>query len=80
MDFVTRLLTIIRNSEEVDVILVIVDCYTKISFFIVVNIMINTTELAEVFYREIKCKWGLPKGIVTNRGMTFTSKFWKILY
>jgi hypothetical protein len=56
MDFITRLLTIIRNSEEVDVILVIVDRYTKMSFFIIVNIMINVIKLAEVFYREIKYK------------------------
>jgi hypothetical protein len=56
IDFITRLLTIIRNSKEVDIILVIVDYYTKISFFIIINIMINTTKLAKVFYKEIKYK------------------------
>jgi hypothetical protein len=56
MDFVTRLLTTIRDGEEVDVILVIVDRYIKMSFFIIVNIMINAAKLAEVFYREIEYK------------------------
>jgi hypothetical protein len=37
-------------------ILVIIDYYTKISFFIVVNIIINAAKLAKVFYREIEYK------------------------
>jgi transposase InsO family protein len=56
-----------------------VDRYTKMSFFTAVNTMTNAAKLAEIFYREIECKWGPPKGIVTDRGTTFTSKFWKIL-
>jgi hypothetical protein len=68
-------LTIIRDGGKVDVILVIVDCYTKISFFTIVSIMINTVKLAKIFYRKIKYKWGLLKGIITNKGMIFISKF-----
>jgi hypothetical protein len=56
IDFITRLLTIIRDSEKVDIILIIVNRYTKISFFITVNIIINTNKLAKVFYKKIKCK------------------------
>jgi hypothetical protein len=56
MDFITRLLITIRDGKEVDIILVIVDRYTKMSFFIIVNIMINITKLAKVFYKKIKYK------------------------
>jgi len=56
IDFVTKLPTAIRDSGEVDIILVIVNHYTKMSFFTTVSTIINAAKLAEIFYREIKCK------------------------
>jgi hypothetical protein len=79
MDFVTGLPTAIIDGKEVDAILVIVDRFTKMSFFFPVNTIMNAAELGEIFYREIECKWGPPRGIVTDRGTIFTSKFWKTL-
>jgi transposase InsO family protein len=57
----------------------IVDRFTKMSFFLPVNSLINASELATIFYREIECKYGPPQGIVTDRGTTFTSQFWRSL-
>ena len=37
--------------------------------------MINAAKLAKIFYREIECKWGPLKGIVTNTGIIFINKF-----
>ena len=40
-----------------------------------IAIIINTAELAHLFYREIKLKFGARKGIVLDRGPIFTSEF-----
>jgi hypothetical protein len=56
IDFIIKLPTTIIDSKKVDAILVIIDRFTKISFFFLVNIIINVTKLDKIFYKEIKCK------------------------
>jgi hypothetical protein len=41
-------------------ILVLVNYFSKISFFLPVNSIINTTKLATIFYKEIEYRFGLP--------------------
>jgi hypothetical protein len=48
------------NGQEVDVILVLVNCFSKISFFLPINSIINAAKLAIIFYKEIECRFGLP--------------------
>jgi hypothetical protein len=63
------------NGQKVDIILVLVNYFSKISFFLPINNMINTAKLATIFYKEIECRFGPPQGIITNRGTTFTNTF-----
>ena len=41
---------------------------------------ITITELTDLFLNEVVYRFGAPKGIISNRGSIFTSKFWLELY
>jgi transposase InsO family protein len=82
MDFITGLPSVIlRNGNEVDSILVIVDRYTKMSTFIAVSCHISSQDLAQIYHEEIECRRGAGSvaGIVSDRGAVFTSQFWSDL-
>ena len=77
MDFITGLPPAKRDGCVYDAILVVVDRYTKMSRYIPARKDWTAKDLAEQFYRHICCtNWGVPVGIVTDRGPTFTSAFW----
>jgi hypothetical protein len=42
------------------VILVLVDYFSKMSFFLPINSMINVAKLAMIFYKEIEYRFGPP--------------------
>jgi hypothetical protein len=79
MDFITKL----PLSEEpvsgqfYDSILVVVDRFTKFSYFIPYREDTDAEEMAYVFYRHVVSTHGLPNEILTDRGPTFASKFWQ---
>lgn len=76
MDFITGLPPSKRNKYVYDSILVVVDRYTKMAIYLPTSITINAAELAELFIEHIVCRFGTPKGIVSDRGSVFTSAFW----
>jgi hypothetical protein len=76
MDFITDLPPSRRHNQIYDSILVIVDRYTKLARYIAVRKSIQAHELAELFMNHIYKDFGSPKGITTDRGSVFTSKFW----
>jgi 2-methylisocitrate lyase-like PEP mutase family enzyme len=80
MDFITGLLPIIYKGVKVDSILVIVDRYTKFSKFFLVSTTVTAVELAELYCNEIELQYGPQEGIVSDRGVVFTSKFWTRLF
>lgn len=81
MDFITKL----PLSEDpatgafYDSILVIVDRFTKFSYFVPYREATDAEEFAYVFNRNIVSVHGLPVEILTDRGPPFTSKFWQAL-
>jgi transposase InsO family protein len=79
MDFITGLPAVEYKGQLVDAILVVVDRFTKWSIFLPVPSTINAAELAELFHTEVELRYGPPKGIVSDRGSLFTSKFWSEL-
>ena len=80
MDFIIGFPIVIGpNGLERDAILVVVDRYTKMSRFFAVNTTMKSQELAELLHREIKLKYGIPNGCVSDRGSVFTSQFWSDL-
>jgi hypothetical protein len=77
MDFITGLPPAKRDGCAYDAILVIVDRYSKMARYLPARKDWNAKDLAEHFFKSICCtNWGVPKGIVSDRGPTFTSAFW----
>ena len=63
-----------------DSIMVVVDKLTKVAHFIAVKSTHKTDEIAKIFMKEIFKLHGLPKAIVFDRDVKFTSNFWKGLF
>jgi hypothetical protein len=60
-----------------DCILVVVDRFTKQAIFIPANKSDNAKNLASQFLKHVFREHGLPSDIVSDRGATFTSHWWK---
>jgi hypothetical protein len=77
MDFITKLP---RNIKQHGSIMVVVDKLMKAAHFIIVKSAHKTTDIAEIYMREIAKLHGVPKTIVSDRDSKFTSNFWKGLF
>jgi hypothetical protein len=77
MDFIMGLP---RTQSGYDSIWVIVDRLTKVAHFIPVKTTYSGPQLAELYMPRIVCLHGVPKKIVSDRGMQFTSRFWERLH
>ena len=80
MDFVTGLsISVDWKRDSYNSILVIVNRLTKMVYYKLVKITINTPGLAQVIIDIAVWHHGLPNSIVINRSSVFTSKFWSLL-
>lgn len=77
MDFITSLP---RTVKQYDSIMFVVERLSKVAHFLPVKTTYSTSEVAQVFIKEIVRLHGVPKEIVSNRDEKFTSKFWKELF
>eukprot|EP00253_Pinus_taeda_P026623 PITA_26623 len=86
MDFITGLPRKVKQHNSIMVtkqhnsIMVTVDRFSKVAHFIPVKTTYSTSEVAQVFIREIVILHGVPKTIVSDMDAKFTSKFWKDLF
>nr|KYP63732.1 Transposon Ty3-G Gag-Pol polyprotein [Cajanus cajan] len=76
MDFIVGL----PPSHGFTVILVVVDRLSKYAHFATLKTDYTSTQVAEVFMKNIVKLHGLPKSIVSDRDRVFTSKFWQQLF
>jgi transposase InsO family protein len=76
MDFVEGL----PLSEGADVILVVVDRFTKVAHFLPLRHPYTAPQVARVFIDGIVKLHGMPKTITSDRDTIFTSHFWKQLF
>ena len=60
--------------------MVVVDKLTKVAHFIPIKSTHKTDDIAKIFMKEIFKLHGLPKAIISNRDVKFTSNFWKGLF
>jgi hypothetical protein len=58
-----------------DAIYVIVDRYTKMALYLPIVKTITITKLTDLFLKEVVRRFRAPRGIISNRGSLFTSKF-----
>nr|ADB85290.1 putative retrotransposon protein [Phyllostachys edulis] len=76
MDFIEGL----PKSEDKEVILVVVDRFTKYSHFIALSHPFTVQHVVKVFVDNVFKHHGLPSVIITNRDMVFTSHLWQDLF
>ena len=77
MDFITGFPMTMRQHDS---IMVVVNKLTKAAHFIPVKSTHKTDDIAKIFMKEIFKLHGLPKAIVSDRDVKFTSNFWKGLF
>ena len=68
------------NWRQHDSIMVVVDKFTKPTHFIPFNSTHKTDDIAKIFMNQIFKLHGLPKEIIFDRDVKFTSNFWKGLF
>ena len=71
-DFITKFP---RTTRKHDFIMVVVDKLTKDAHFVPLKKTHTTTNIVEVYMREIARLHGIPKEIVSNKDTKFTSNF-----
>jgi hypothetical protein len=76
MDFITGLPT---STKQNDTIMVVVDKLSKSVYFIPIKSTCKAIDITQVFMKEIFRPHGMPKEIVSDRDIKFTSNFWKSL-
>ena len=67
-------------SKGKDMILVIVDRFSKKAYFLPTNTMITSQGVANLYKEHIFKEHGLPKKVISDRGPQFVSGFMKGLY
>lgn len=66
-------------SNGCNAILVVIDRLTKQRHLIPTRDSSNAEDLARLYIRHVAKLHGLPRTIISDRGTTFTSRFWKSL-
>jgi transposase InsO family protein len=67
------------SKDSFDSIFVIIDRLTKYAYFIAYNEATDAKDMATHFIEHIASQHGVPEEIISDRGSTFTSKFWQEL-
>ncbi|QRV81327.1 Transposon Tf2-1 polyprotein [Ceratobasidium sp. AG-Ba] len=75
-DFIVKL----PESQGMDSILVVIDCFSRQAHFIPCLESTNAEGVADLFIKEVWKLHGLAKTTVSDRGPTFNSQFLKALY
>jgi hypothetical protein len=77
MDFIKRLP---KMNKQHDSIMVVVEKLTKAYHFVPMKKMHTITNIVEIFMKEIVRLHGIPRTIISDRDMKFTSNFWRGLF
>ncbi len=77
MDFIVQLPP---TTNGHDAIIVFVDRLTKRAHFYPTHTSISAPEVAKAFFETIFKNHGLPRAIISDRDVRFTSQFWKALF
>jgi len=65
-----------KHSDSVyDVILMIVDCYIKMTQYISISKTLTAMQLADIFFKKIVCHYEALKEIVSDKDSIFTSSY-----
>jgi hypothetical protein len=76
MNFITNLSSSKRSDDVYDFVLVIINRYIKITFYIFVTKKITIVELTEIIFDHVMLKYNASKNVISNREFVFTSAYW----
>jgi len=65
-----------QDNSVYNAILMIVNCYIKMTKYISTSKTLITSELADIFFEEIVCWYDIFKEIVSDRNSIFISSYW----
>ena len=71
MDFIVGL----PKSKGYDSILVVVDWFSKMRYFIYTKTTVTAKEVADLVFANVFKYWGMPKNMLSNRDPKFVAKF-----
>ena len=77
MDLVTHLP---KTKSHHDAIAVFVDRFSKAAVFVPCKTTCSAPDLAQLFFKNVFSRFGLPSSIVSDRDTRFTSLFWTSLF
>ena len=76
MDFVLGVPKIARKHDSI----LVADRFSKIAHFLLCSKISDASRIATIYFDEVVRLHGLPKIIVSDRDVKFTSYFWKTLW
>jgi hypothetical protein len=76
MDFVVGFLKV----DGMDVVMVIVDRFSKYVVFVATPSVCTTEVAAGLFYKYVVKYFGVPSDVVSDRDVRFTGRFWTVLF
>ena len=78
LDWITGLpVATTRNGQTYDSILTVVCRVTKYALFLPTREDATAADFAELFFEAVECRFGTPRGIVSDRDSKLTSDFWR---
>jgi hypothetical protein len=69
-----------KTQKKNDSIMVVITKLSKSSHFIPVRFTYKEINITEIFMKEIFRLHGIPKRVISDRAVKFTSNFWKELF
>ena len=73
MDFIIKLPLLKLYKREFDLILVTINYYIKMAYYLPTMIIVNVEELADLFIENVLTKYSALKLIILDRGSLFIS-------
>ncbi len=76
MNMITGLPSSKHSNSVYDVILMVVDRYIKMAWYISISKTLIAIQLADIFFEKIVCHYRTFKEIVSDKGLIFMSSYW----